>query len=205
MHKSVIKKNKTVQYLDDAFIFLLQKKTYDQITIRNLIEKAGISRTSFYANFVDIHDFFTHFVTDCFCDLEAYTDKRNCNLFLREDFLQYYTNFYKYIAEHEVLFETLLGDHGLPAFRLQMIQSASGMWTGQFTRIFPDDRIYPRHQKDEIELLIAYIVSAHVGLVNYWLFNHRHLPPKYMAERLFALTWTILNVHGYEKCFPNSS
>lgn len=204
MDKTACKKNKTVKYLNEAFILLLRQKSYDQITVKNLIEKAGVSRTSFYANFVDIQDFFTHIVTDCYSELRSYTGKCSYNLCLRDDFLQYYIRFYRYMAEHADLFAALMGDNGLPAFRLQMIQEATGVWSDQFSNMVPEPRICPKPKKDEIELLVTYIVSAHIGLVRYWLFDHRNLSPEYMAERLFDLTWTILNTPGYKKYFPDS-
>lgn len=205
MDKTDCKKNKAVQYLDEALLLLLQKKSYDRITVKNLIDKAGISRTSFYANFVDIQDFFSHVVGDCFSDLKTYTGRYSYNLCLKEDFLQYYVKFYIYMGNHAELFAAMMGDNGLPSFRLHLIQEATSMWTDQFAGIRSDKRVCSQQQKDETELLITYIVSAHVGLVRYWLFDHRHLSPDYMAEMLFELTWTILNTHGYEKYIPASS
>lgn len=189
------KKNKTVQYLDEAIILLLQNKNYQQITVKNLIDKAGISRTSFYHNFVDIQDFFEHVIEDSFSNLGAYTGRYHYNLFLQEDFTQYYTRFYEYMAGHINLFATLMSDHGLPAFQFQMVQEATSMWTDQFSHIPATSRNCSTLENNTIELLITYIVSAHVGLVKYWLFDHRQLSPAYMAEKLFAFTWTILSSH----------
>lgn len=197
MDKTGSKQNKTVQYLDAAFILLLENKNYQQITVKGLIEKAGVSRTSFYNNFVDIQDFFTHITDDNFSKLQAYTGRYHYNLFLQDDFIQYYTLFFEYMADHVRLFRALMSEHGLPGFQNQMFKEATGMWSDQLSSIPANNRICISKQNDTFELLITYIVSAHVGLVKYWLFDHRYLSPAYMAEKLFAFTWTILSSHGY--------
>lgn len=44
--------------MEKAFFDLLEEKHYSKITVSELIEKAGVSRTTFYRHYVDIFDMY---------------------------------------------------------------------------------------------------------------------------------------------------
>ncbi|MBQ4156212.1 MAG: TetR/AcrR family transcriptional regulator [Clostridia bacterium] len=41
---------------EKAFVELLQSKDLKQITVSEIVEKAGVNRSTFYANYIDIYD-----------------------------------------------------------------------------------------------------------------------------------------------------
>jgi len=51
---------KTKKVLRDSLAELLTEKSIQNITIRELTDKADIHRSTFYANFVDIYDLYNH-------------------------------------------------------------------------------------------------------------------------------------------------
>lgn len=53
---------RTNQMLCNAFIELLSKKKFEDITVNELCEKALIRRATFYTHFLDKYDFFSYFV-----------------------------------------------------------------------------------------------------------------------------------------------
>lgn len=53
---------RTNQMLCSAFIELLSKKKFEDITVNELCEKALIRRATFYTHFLDKYDFFAYFV-----------------------------------------------------------------------------------------------------------------------------------------------
>lgn len=50
------KENLTKQYIFEAYKCLLEKKQYDEISVCDICEKAGVSRMSFYRNFESKED-----------------------------------------------------------------------------------------------------------------------------------------------------
>ena len=44
--------------MEKAFFDLLQQKHYSKIAVSDIIEKAGVSRTTFYRHYVDIFDMY---------------------------------------------------------------------------------------------------------------------------------------------------
>ncbi|RIJ66974.1 TetR/AcrR family transcriptional regulator [Rummeliibacillus sp. POC4] len=51
-YKSAIRSKKMIRY---AFIELALEKEFEKITVKNIVEKAGISRGTFYAHYADIY------------------------------------------------------------------------------------------------------------------------------------------------------
>jgi AcrR family transcriptional regulator len=49
-------KNETKLYITTALVQLLQEKPLEKISIRQVVEKAGVSRTAFYRHFNDLND-----------------------------------------------------------------------------------------------------------------------------------------------------
>ena len=42
--------------MDEAFLILLEKKDYDYITIKEICEKAGVNRSTFYLHYETLDD-----------------------------------------------------------------------------------------------------------------------------------------------------
>lgn len=56
------KKTFTKNCLATAFIELLEEKEYNEISIQNIVDKAGFSRMAYYRNFKDKNDIIQHFL-----------------------------------------------------------------------------------------------------------------------------------------------
>ena len=56
MNKSESKYYNTALLMDEALLLLLEKKDYDFITIKEICEKAGVNRSTFYLHYESIND-----------------------------------------------------------------------------------------------------------------------------------------------------
>ena len=54
--KKDLRYSRTDRLLQEAFLELLKVKSVDRITIRDLTERAGINRCTFYHHYQDIYD-----------------------------------------------------------------------------------------------------------------------------------------------------
>ena len=55
---------RTYKLLGDAFVSLLSEKNFDQITVREICDRAMVRRTTFYQHFKDKQDFLVWFIRD---------------------------------------------------------------------------------------------------------------------------------------------
>ncbi len=66
---------RTRQLLGNAFVDLMLEKHYDDITIQNILDRADIGRSTFYAHFTDKEDLLTSQLDQLIHQLEIYTAK----------------------------------------------------------------------------------------------------------------------------------
>ena len=71
MNSNDLRVIKTRKNIELSFLKLLSKKTFDQITIQNILDEALINRTTFYKHYADKYELATLLcsrVFTCFCD-----------------------------------------------------------------------------------------------------------------------------------------
>lgn len=56
MNKSESKYYNTALLMDEALLLLLEKKEYEFITVKEICEKAGVNRSTFYLHYETIDD-----------------------------------------------------------------------------------------------------------------------------------------------------
>ena len=171
MNKAESKYFNTAVRFDKALLSLLEKKSFEYITIRELCEEAGVNRSTFYLHYGNTTDLLkeaTAYVLDNFAsffsiDMESITSKyENCDLhelnFINEKYLQPYLSFVK---ENQRLFTAVLSQP--IAFNSNAI----------FQRLFDDvfnpilDRFhYPR---DEQHYVMMFYLNGITAIVTEWL------------------------------------
>lgn len=190
--RGLMKKTKAYHYLEEALLILMETKKYEEITVRDLVDKAGISRSAFYAQFTCKQDFVAQVIahTNRGATIIS-TDYQSMDFFSEDNFVGYYTRFYRYVASKSRLYRAMLGRNGLPEFREQMRAEAMAVWKAKhFTDAYLS-KLSPL-EKNTCEVMLAYIISAHIGLVEYWLENGMKETPDYMAGQLYHMTWLVL-------------
>ena len=60
--KTDLRIRKTYKALCDAFVNILEKKRFDDLTVNELCDEAMIRRATFYKHFADKYDFFSFFI-----------------------------------------------------------------------------------------------------------------------------------------------
>jgi AcrR family transcriptional regulator len=60
---------RTRQWITDAFMTLLQKKTFQAITVQDITQQAGINRATFYAHFNDKYALLDHLTREMFLQM----------------------------------------------------------------------------------------------------------------------------------------
>lgn len=116
MNKSESKYFNTAIKMDKAFLQLLEKKDFEYISIKEICEKAGVNRSTFYLHYDNISDLLSEsirFMNEQFLsyfqseNVEIITKLKSCpmkELILVEP--KYLLPYLTYIKEHRRLFQT---------------------------------------------------------------------------------------------------
>ena len=153
------RKIRSRQYLVEALIHLMDRKTIDEITVQDLVEEAQVARSTFYTQFEDKQDFLDTIVEEMFFELRKETKPDS---YARESGLnsknssKYYVKHFDYISKNAEFFRVMLGSNGLSSFRQKMEESARITYTEILSRFSDDDLSFPK------EYLIQYLSLIHI-------------------------------------------
>jgi len=101
---------RTKKLLTEAFINLLSEKKLNEITIKELCEKADINRGTFYLHYQDIYDLKQQIETDLHEELvDLIRPFSNVNTL---DSYQLFYSLFIYTKKNETLFRAFLGPNG---------------------------------------------------------------------------------------------
>lgn len=79
--------------ITQALLILLKHKPYEQITVAEIVRKAGVGRSSFYRNFIDKDDVLERYVTRLFSRSREFSDPYTVHL--KDTIIAHYTAYYE--------------------------------------------------------------------------------------------------------------
>ena len=167
----------TRENLIQAFWSLYCEKKIEHITVKEITDKAGYHRSTFYEYFVDIHD-----VLNQLEDALLEYIKMNVIKYLEagqwDDFTQKIANIYEVKGNY---LSVLLGENGDPQFAQKMktamrpaLSNALGL---------PENDIHTSY-------IFEFGLSAIIGTITHWYNNKKELPTKELARLIHSMLET---------------
>ena len=96
MDKRKVANNRVKKAITDATFNLLETLPLSEITITNIIQKAGVARVSFYRNYNSKEDVLVRLIRDILDDFRDTADYNLSDVFNRHHIYRTFTYFYKY-------------------------------------------------------------------------------------------------------------
>lgn len=180
---------RTKQNIREALVDLLEEKGFDALTVKDITSSANINRGTFYLHYRDKFDLLEQTINDL--------TEECTNILLQANELDFshYQNFdepvptmitlFEYFKENASLMHALLGLKGDSSYLFEIKKL---LWNNIFEKelsihIKKDNFLVPG------EYLIAYIISAHLGVVQQWLETDCRESPQEMALILSRLSF----------------
>lgn len=156
MHKQPEITQQTRKNLVEAFWSLYTTKRIEKITVKEITNKAGYNRGTFYEYFRDVYEvleYIENFSLPTLDELPPLIDENsNLSEFFRT-FMNLYQEKYKY-------YNHLLGDNGDPAFQRKLKNSLKSSIIGALAMKGDSNLV-------EIDFLLEYILSGMIGILIY--------------------------------------
>ena len=178
MKKQPMVTAQTKQNLIDAFWSLYCEKRIEKITVKEIAQRAGYNRGTFYEYFTDVYKVLDHIEQSLVPTLDELppTNKLNHNMDIPFDlFLKQYEQNGKY-------YSVLLGDNGDPAFASKVKSSIKPLIMQAISGKVVRNDI-------ELDFILEYILSAMIGILTYWFNMNKVLP----AEDLIAIMYELMD------------
>ncbi|MEK3982758.1 TetR/AcrR family transcriptional regulator [Paenibacillus sp. FSL K6-3166] len=159
-----------------AMIELMSDKSFDHITLKDISDRADVSRRTIYLHYQDKYDLLDKLIEEhiqelresCESDSEISAAHRNLTWF-------------EYFEKNYLFFSAMLSSKGAPFFRsrflefvIEDIKNEWDMAAGKKRGLYED-------------VIVQFIAPAYVGIVEWWFSNEMPYPPHVMEAQLEIL------------------
>ncbi|HIW75996.1 MULTISPECIES: TetR/AcrR family transcriptional regulator [Gordonibacter] len=161
----------TKMLLREAFLDLLLEKPVAKITVKELCDKAGVNRATFYAHYRDLFDLHEEIEQDL-----AHTIMHSLNTTQPGNlFSAFSTAICSIIVEHQRSCQAIFGEFGDPDFPLRVVEtlreSSLALWH--------EER--PEVPKDELNRFYTFAANGCLAVVRAWVQNDMQESPETIA------------------------
>lgn len=174
------KYRQTERAIEQAYLALCLEQGRLDVTVSEVVSRAGIGRSTFYLHFNDVAGLAAAIQERLLAVAEANMARVLPDLLAHgeEALPRYFEPVAQALRENRHALLVFLGRNGSPAFIYRVKQTAK-----VYLR-----RLFAGRADERTEYVIEYMVSAGMGLIIYWLEDDMALP----YETLLALLGTIL-------------
>ncbi len=148
-----------------ALLSLVQEKGYDRITVQDILDKADIGRSTFYAHYRDKDDLLRSGFEDIRAALVAERNGAEKPGGKSAEFLQPILVVFQHVEEHRHLWKPLARKGGADLVIRILRESVEGIVNEQVRSQFPGGN------ETQVEVAVQFVASACVGLLIWWLEN----------------------------------
>ena len=184
---------RTRRLLGEALLKLVQEKGFDDITIRELTERADVGYATFFRHYDGKEEVLSEQLEQMIRQLERMAGEHTEDYFQREG-----TLFYRHIEENELLFRSLLAGN-VNARVLRRLRDA-------LVRVIRPHM--ERHSRDvalrvPLEIAVNHVAASALELAGWWLENGMPYRPEEMGRIYRRLiiegTWHAILPSGGEE------
>lgn len=174
---------RTTESLHTALMQLILEKSYDKITIQDLIDRADIGRSTFYAHYETKDDLLVSGLDRLTRDLKLHLADDPSG----PDAMIPSVGLFRHVADNREMFKALFGSKGIDIV----------MAAGHETLIsFALERIEARDDADDPanpppDVRAAFVAGALMAFLNWWLDNDLNYPPDQMAQMYSDMTQSV--------------
>ncbi len=163
---------RTKKALRDCLFRLLDEKTADEITVKELTAAADINRSTFYFYYKDIDDMIVQIQDEIYSVFEEDVIKKADEFNTVGDFVQYLTRFLVFCKENERICKFVIGND--PKNNLtKRIKTGLLRCIPDTTTIFPETE--PKRY------LTSYAMAGFWELILNWMYDGMQIEPQEMA------------------------
>jgi AcrR family transcriptional regulator len=171
---------KTRSLLRNALATLISEKPYDQIVIKEILDRANVGRSTFYTHFNDKDDLLISSIHGMVETVRSAKLRQSATW--HERILWFSLPIFEYHYAHRHDGQHTMGDRGRAIHHDRLQRVLSEMITGVVGTEFAGRRKTNRAMPPE--LIAQYIASTFVLVLDWWLDSQDRLPPREI-DKLF--------------------
>jgi AcrR family transcriptional regulator len=168
---------RTRRLLGDALLALIEEKGYGAITVQDILDRADLGRSTFYAHYRDKEDL----LVGTFENFKVMFEEDESQLSadgrrLRPEERSTTLDFFRHTGGHHRLYKALVGKSGGEVVRKLLYQYVAGLMKIHLEQLIPNDENMAAPRAPAVH----FYISSFLALLTWWLDND--MP--YTAERM---------------------
>ena len=168
MRKVDIRVKRTYNQLFSALIKLLGEKSFDDLTVLEICDKAGVHRATFYKHFVDKYDFLNTCFNISLSNLtfdkiaESYTPET-----MKKSCMRMILKVLNFVEENQKVIVSLSTDRNSASFNTALNDAIANFIEERINTVRPENEKLSK----TVPLLANYYAGAIVGIIKWWATN----------------------------------
>jgi AcrR family transcriptional regulator len=179
--KSDRRATRTRNRLGDALILLIQEKPFDEITVQEVLDRAGVGRSTFYTHYRDKDDLFLSDL-DEFLEHFATLLSRNKE---KSDRVAPVKEFLEHVKDGRQIYDSLLASGRLHDF----FDLAQGHFARGIERRMKESPRWASTKPEGIATLAQAHAGAFLALLKLWIQRGMKTAPEAMDKTFHAIVW----------------
>jgi len=167
---------KSQEAIKKAVIELMAEKSFDDITIQDISDRANVNRGTIYLHYLDKFDLLDKLMEEHINKLRDICKSANDTEWPDATLI-----FFEYFESNYLFFSTMLASKGAPSFRSRFLE----FLIGEF-KDWVDTTNGKNHGLSE-GVIVKFVSNAYVGVLESWLKEGMPNPPHVMAKDLGIL------------------
>ncbi|GFZ33251.1 TetR/AcrR family transcriptional regulator [Clostridium zeae] len=179
--------------IQDAFLSLTGEKIFEAITVKDIVERANINRSTFYAHFEDKYILLDQLLSEAFSS--GISSKFQSDVQLNEDTLKTLIvamcNYHENISNHCNIVYKSISSYMDNKIQLKLKELIALMLTNTTS--------FGIIEKENLDLLSIMISSSIYGATSYWYSNRRRISAKELSHNILPYVMPSIEMFSSKK------
>lgn len=186
MKKTDLRVKRTNKMIIDAFIHLVEKSRFEQVTVQDIADEAMINRATFYAHYKDKQDLYEtifDYALTAFTSVLNPAELVKGNLIKVKHIELVMTKIYSNIQENRKFYLTIMDGSANEILRKKIADILNEQYADIFNRL----KITENDIEVPMDFIIEYMTSIFVGTLHWWLTTDSQMTPEHLAKLVIKL------------------
>lgn len=176
---------RTRELLRGALLALIQEKGYDRITVQDILDRADVGRSTFYAHYRDKDELLLSGFEDVRAALDAERDAAEIGTDKTTEFLRPMLAVFQHVEGHRQFWGAMTRKGGADLITRALRESVTELVREHFRSQFAE----AKGDQVQLEAAMQFVVGACMGILIWWLDND--VP--YSAEEIHSIFRRLAN------------
>ncbi|NRF96008.1 TetR/AcrR family transcriptional regulator [Paenibacillus frigoriresistens] len=167
---------KSQEAIKKAVLELMAEKSFDDITIRDISDRANVNRGTIYLHYMDKFDLLDKIIEEHISNLRELCQSASEMTFKEGNYV-----WFEYFANNHLFFSTMLNTKSAAYFRSRFLDLVVQEYKTEV------DVTEGKNQGLSEDVILQFFGAAVVGAVEWWFRSGMPLPPRVMAEQTGVL------------------